>query len=92
MGDGGLVNSFYTLIDSELFKMMCQLILTLIVVVDCLEPVTKRKRLYSRNQSQKKILGLIHRKLVSSNPEAFSTIYNHLVRSVVKCAALHGLE
>ena len=35
-----------------------------------------------------KVLSLIHRKLVSSNPEAFATISNHLVCSVVKCAAL----
>ena len=63
MGDGGLVNSlgyvrnrsvilhidrFWTLQNdvSTNFDANC--------VVDCLEPVTKRTRLYSRNQSQKK--------------------------------------
>ena len=59
---------FHTQIDSELLKMICQLILTWIVSVVITSDL-KRTYLYSSDQSRKNVLGLIYRKLGSSNSE-----------------------
>ena len=59
---------FHTEIDSELLKMICQLILTWIVSVVIASDL-KRTYLYSSDQSRKNVLGLIYRKLGSSNSE-----------------------